>query len=304
MANYRMSELKPVNQYQTMKITKTIAAFVSLLLVVLTGSTQQHYPVGAEGIKNASLPPPGIYLRDYNILYVANDFPDGPPGFDALAYINAPRLIWITDKKFLGADYGMDLIVPFGYADVSAAGDSDHRFGIADIQFEPLLLSWHQKQFDFAFGYAVWAPTGEFDQDHLANLGSGFWSHMLTAGATWHLDSEKTWAIGILNRYEFHHEQKDTDVTPGQTFTMEWAVSKTVCQGVDLGVVGYWQQQTTKASGAGASSELASVAAVGPEISAVLPKLGVIASLRYLREFCANARPEGNTISLTLTKRF
>jgi hypothetical protein len=38
-----------------------------------------HYPAGAEGIKGASLPPPGFYVRDYNYFLTA-DKVNGIPG--------------------------------------------------------------------------------------------------------------------------------------------------------------------------------------------------------------------------------
>ena len=68
---------------------------------------------------------------------------------------------------------------------------------------------------------------------------------MQTAGATWYIDEEKTWAVSALNRYEFNTEQRDTHVTPGDAYTLEWGVSKTVAKVVDLGAVGYYQQQVT-----------------------------------------------------------
>ena len=146
-----------------------------------------HYPAGAEGIKGASLPPPGIYFRDYNMFYFANTFKDGPPDFDIKAYINAPRLIWMTDKKIFGAQYGMDVIVPFVSMDWTAGGSSDHYSGVGDIQLEPLLLSWQFKQFDLAAGYGIWLPTGDFEPSRPDLISKGFWSHMLTPVSYTHL---------------------------------------------------------------------------------------------------------------------
>ena len=51
---------------------------------------------------------------------------------------------------------------------------------------------------------------------------------MLTAGVTWYIDQEKTWSVSALNRYEFNTEQRDTDVTPGQAYTLEWGIGKAV----------------------------------------------------------------------------
>jgi hypothetical protein len=85
-----------------MKETKLVRSTLLLLASGLLSLTLQaqpivagHYPVGAEGIKGGSLPPPGVYFRDYNFFYFADNFKDGPPQFDIFAYINAPRLIWI-----------------------------------------------------------------------------------------------------------------------------------------------------------------------------------------------------------------
>jgi len=263
-----------------------------------------HYPAGSEGIKAASLPPPGVYLRDYNQFYFADDYRDGPPGFNVLVYVNAPRLIWITDFKILGGFYGMDALIPLGYVDIEADSPqpNDSRFSIGDLCLEPITISWHTKQFDVAVGYAIWVPTGDFDVNNAAQLGKGFWSHMITAGATWYIDEQKTWSLSALNRYEIHHEHEDFNITPGNTWTLEWGLGKSVTKTVELGVVGYYQAQMTEDDpDSGAKDH---VVAIGPEISTFCPKLGMFASLRYLHEFAAKDRSEGHNIMLTLTKRF
>ena len=260
-----------------------------------------HYPAGAEGIKAGSLPPPGLYLRDYSFYYSADTYKDGPPSFDISAFINAPRVIWMTDKKVLGASYGMDVIVPFGYMDWEVMGSHGHHFGLGDISVEPLLLSWNLGQFDLAAGYAFWAPTGDFKVGQPDLISKGYWSHMLTAGGTWHIDEAKTWAFSILNRYEFAHEQKDTHIDPGQVYTVEWGLSKSVTKTIDVGCVGYCQRQTTLDS---SSPLLDRVVGVGPEVSAFWPGLGLFTSLRWNFEFGAQDRPEGQRVTLTLTKIF
>jgi hypothetical protein len=261
-----------------------------------------HYPAGVEGIKGASLPPPGFYVRDYNLFYTADRFEKVSKDFDIFAYVNAPRFIWMTDHKILGANYGMDVLATVGHADWNAAGDDDY-FGIGDIQIEPLLLSWQCKQFDISAGYAFWAPIGDFDVKRPSLIAKGFWSHQLTLGSTWHIDEARTWAFSLLNRYEFCHEQQNTDIDPGQVYTAEWGLSKTVCANVDAGLVGYYQQQTTYDKGAPtAMGHHDRVFGLGPEVSTFCPKLGLFASLRYIHEFGARYRPEGHLVSLTLTK--
>jgi hypothetical protein len=281
-----------------------IVLFCALIAVAGPVRAQTtHYPAGVEGIKGASLPPPGFYFRDYNYIYFSDSFEEGPPAFDLFANVQAPRFIWITGKKVLGGYYGMDVIVPFVYQDLDMTGFSGSDFSMGDLFVEPVTLSWHLKQFDFSFGYGFWAPTADYNPTDPVSPGKGFWTQMLTAGVTVYPDTEKTWSLSALNRYEFNQERSDTGITPGQYWTLEWGLAKSVSKTVDLGVVGYYQAQTTLSSGPGASSVKDSVAGIGPEITFVIPKIGMATSVRYLREAGASNRPEGNTINIILTKR-
>ena len=86
--------------------------------------------------------------------------------------------------------------------------------------------------------------------------------------------------------------------------TLEWGFSKTVTQGVDVGLIGYYQQQVTEDSGTGASSDLSHVVGVGPEVNVFWKTIGLFTSLRYAYEADVKDRPQGHTVTLTLTKRF
>ncbi|HMP81401.1 MAG TPA: transporter [Verrucomicrobiota bacterium] len=298
--------------------TKTLllSLVCALLAIAQTAHAQlpvgSHYPAGAEGIKGASLPPPGVYLRDYNFFYTACDVDGFPFNANVFVYVQAPRLIWMTDWTIFGATYGMDVIVPFAYKDVSLGGPvpfgDDDQFGLSDIQLEPLLLSWHLKQFDVSAAYAVWVPSGCFSastpQKQLSSPGLGFWTHMFTLGGVWYPDEKKTWALSALSRYEINTEQDDTDITPGNMFTVDWGLSKTIGKGVDVGFIGYYQQLVTEDSGSGSSSDKSHVVGIGPEITGMIPKINVIGSLRYVYEIDAKDRPKGQLVTLTLTKRF
>ena len=284
-------------------------------LVALPGLTRAqpsaHYVPGVEGIKGASLPPPGWYLRDYNVGYYSTRVNDAagnnasPPNFAADTYANVPRVLWITDTKLLGGYVGVDALLPLVYQHLTVPGYDDGTFGIGDF-FAESTLSWHPRQFDFAVAFGVWMPTGDSPTQPppapSTRAGLGYWTPMFTAGATWYIDQEKTWAVSALNRYEFNTEQRDTEITPGQAYTLEWGISKTVNKTIDLGVVGYYQQQVNPDSGASWSSRNR-VAAVGPEVSVAFPKQMLFISLRYDYEFMAESRAQGHTFGLTLTKR-
>jgi hypothetical protein len=296
--------------------------FIAVALSAVPGALQAqndaHYPVGIEGIKGSTLPLPGFYFRDYNMFYIADDLNNGagdniaPNNFHALVYAQVPRAIWITDHKLLGGYYGGDVVVPIEYISLQAGPLKTSTFGLGDIYVENT-LSWHPKQFDIGAAVGINMPTGASGKP--TSPGLGYWSPQFTLGVTWYADDAKTWAISALNRYEINSEDRDLHqfhVTPGQAWTLEWAVSKTFkdvsksIKAMDLGVVGYYQQRITSSTGdqpiAEQSYPYSRVAAVGPEINVDFPFC--MASLRYNYEFMSDNRMQGNTITLTLTKRF
>jgi len=287
---------------------------------LLQAQPTAHYVPGVEGIKGASLPPPGVYFRDYNVFYYGSQLNDNqgnnvtPAGFRAMTYANVPRVLWITDTTFLGGYVGVDALLPLVWQSVKvpAGGIDQDTFGIGDL-FGEATLSWHFQQADVSLAAGVWAPTGDSPSGRYGvstRAGLGYWTPMLTAGATWYIDTAKTWAVSALSRYEFNTEQRNTDITPGQAYTLEWGVSKTLAKVVDVGAVGYYQQKVTTDSGTGALSFRDRVAAVGPEVSVAFPEQMFFLSFRYVYEFMAEGasfgppRAQGHTFTLTLTKRF
>ncbi len=298
--------------FRTMMMATVVAALPGLLPAQPTA----HYVPGVEGLKGATLPPPGIYFRDYNYFYTADQRNDssgnkiGPADLDAFTYANIPRVIWISETKLLGGYVGVDGLLPLVYQQASVnlgpgSSFSGNDFGIGDFYAEGT-LSWHLQKWDFSGACGLWMPTGD-STDHpgpSTRPGLGYWAPMLTAGATYYIDEKKTWAVSALNRYEFNTEQRHTDITPGQAYTLEWGVSKTVAPTIDVGAIGYYQQKVTTDDGPGASKARDRVAAVGPEVAVVFPKQMFFVSLRYAYEFMAEDRAQGHTFSLTLTKRF
>jgi hypothetical protein len=302
--------MKPNLVKQTMR--GVILAGLLAAPVITQAQPTAHYVPGSEGIKAATLPPPGLWLRDYNSFYFADQVNDakgnkiGAADAEAFVYANVPRLLWITDTKVLDGYLGVDALLPLVYTELKANTPNgpfnNQTFGIGDVFFEGT-WSWHLKQWDMALGAGVWAPTGNFDMNNPTLAGKGYWTEMLTAGATWYPDEAKKWSISALNRYEFNQEQEDTDITIGQAYTVEGGISYAVTKTIDVGAIGYYQQLVTGNKGS-ANSGRNRVAAVGPEVGMFFPDIMLGISLRYAYEFLAENRLQGNTVTLTLTKKF
>ena len=293
-----------------------------LLAGVAVAGDTEHYVNGVEGLKCASVPPPGIYFRNYEVWYHATQVkdPNGDnlfipdpgtrPGFkvDVLATVN--RGIWVTDKikDYIGCDYGVHGLVPVisEHLEMSRLGVDDTSTGVGDLMFSPVLLSWHKKRFDLSFDYELYIPTGDRHQPrNLASLGKEFWTNLFTFGGTVYMDEKKTWTFSLLSRYEIHSEQHNTHVTPGNDFHFEWGVGKAFKEGFEVGPVGYCQWRVTNDTGPGATEFSRNrVYAAGVEGNYMIKSIGLGVVLRWEREFAARNRSEGMITTLNFNKRF
>jgi len=288
--------------------------FLMLVCGPLGAAETGHYVNGVEGIKGGSVPPPGVYWRSFNLYYHADtntdrDGDDLEIGFDLEVAATVQRLIWITPWKVLGADFGMDVIVPVVNQDleVKIQNLEDEEGGVGDLWVEPLVLAWHKPRWDLAFGVGAYMPTGAWDDDEPASIGKDCWTGMFTLGGTLYLDAARTWSASILARYEIHDEKRHTEVRIGNDFHFEWGVGKAFKSGWEVGLTGYCQWQVTDDQGSDVTWDADvhdRVFGIGPEISYFCQKARLGISLRHEQEFGAVDRPEGHVTTLTLTKIF
>ncbi|GGE65403.1 hypothetical protein GCM10011533_17230 [Streptosporangium jomthongense] len=268
-----------------------------------------HYVPGVEGIGGPAVPPPGVYYRGYLVHYDIDNLRDGQgnkaPGKntgEVTALAN--RFIWITDKTFLGANYGMEAIVPLQDTSLNfrGLGVKDSDSGLGDIFIGPVVLGWHGQQWDAVFAAGHWFDTASYEPTEPASIGKGYGTTMLTLGGSWHFDADKRWSFSALSRYEIKTEQDDTDITPGDSWLVEWALSHRLDSGLNVGLVGYeaWQLERSK----GTAADKAEKHALGAEVGYFWPHLGLGLNGAYYQEYNNEAGPEGDLLRLHLTKVF
>lgn len=295
-----------------MKIS-SIAAAAALALLASTGAQAEgHYVAGVEGLQAASVPPPGMYYLGYLVNYQIDDFrapgtSSNLPGHNrGTVTALANRFVWMTGHKLLGADYGVEAIVPVLRTSltVNAAAISDSRTGVGDVYLGPLVLGWHGPQWDAVAAAGMWFDTAS--TSHPASPGKGFKSTMLTGGLTYYFDGAKTISGAALARYEFNG-RNDAGRRPGDQLTLEWSLGKSF-GAVSAGLVGYSQWQTTNDSGPGASTSKSARHAVGAELVYPVPGAGMFLKGALYKEFSAKAgtgpEPKGSLLRLTLVKAF
>lgn len=96
-------------------------------------------------------------------------------------------------------------------------------------------------------GLGLNLPTEEYTQTEPASCGQGYLSGLITTGGTYSFDEHKSWSLSALSRILVYGEQKDTDVTPGWEFIVDWGIGKQFQVSDKLLVrpgiagYGYWQ---------------------------------------------------------------
>ncbi len=291
----------------------TLATLAILGALAVTGARADgHYVPGVEGIQAASMPPPGNYYVGYLVNYNVDNFraPGGStnlPGHNtATVSALANRFVWVTGQKVLGADYGVEAIVPVIRTSltINAAGIADSRSGVGDVYVGPLMLGWHGPQWDAAATAGIWLDNGSTSNP--ASPGKGFKSTMLTGGATYYFDAAKSVSGAALMRYEVNGKTS-AGFRPGDQATLEWSLAKAL-GAVTAGVVGYSQWQTKNDQGPGASSNRASRHAVGAELAYPVPGAGLFLKGAYYKEINAEAgsgpQPKGSLVRFTVIKAF
>lgn len=291
---------------------KKIIFATAALAVALSASAGGHYVPGVEGIQAASVPPPGTYYLAYGVDYnidqfkipgTSNDLPGHNTG-TVVALVN--RLVWISNNKVLGADFGMETIVPLldTSLTINAASISESKTGVGDVYLGPLVLGWHGANWDAVAAAGLWLDSASSSTP--ASPGKGYKSVMLTGGATYYFDAAKSITGSALMRFETNSE-KSGGFKPGNQVSLEWGFAKAI-GAVQVGVVGYDQVQLTNDSGPGASAEKSSRHAIGAEVVLPIMSAGVFLKAAAYKEYQSQAgtgaEPIGNLFRVTFVKAF
>lgn len=225
--------------------------------------------------------------------------------------------VWVSKKEigFLGgAVFCASATLPI--ANNSLTSDINGAIsgggGFADSYYQPLILGWRKKRVAIRAIYGFLAPTGRFSAGANTNVGSGYWTSVVASGQTIYLDSSKATAFSAFQMYEFHGTQEGTMVHPGQTFNLDYSLTRTFPLKSNLrlqvGLAGYGQWQTTDKSGPSITPEQADarykVNALGFAANAVLPDRKVSVGIKYFHEFECRSTYQGYTLQISAAVTF
>jgi hypothetical protein len=278
-----------------------------------------HNTPGDFGLQSGTQAPPGIYLiAPLYSRYKSDTLRNGlgnqlPRNTEVTVNSYVFGVTWVSNSKFLGANYSLQFYLPFTNNALEAPTlglDQNTGTGLTDLYLQPINLGWHTNNADFIAGLGVFAPTGRYEVGADDNLGLGMWTFELFGGATLYFDEAKSWHIATTAFYETHTKKEGSDIQVGDILTFEGGLGKSFKQGLlNVGLAYYAQFKITdddfglniplpptfqpaKHQGFG----------VGPEVSIPLAsarKLYGFVNLRYLWETGVRNNLEGNMFLLT-----
>jgi hypothetical protein len=295
-----------------MTMGTTATALATLLALASAGLAQQkgQYILGTNGLNAGIQPAPGFAYSNLSTFNGSDRLkgPDGEPvpveGNFALK-VNQNFFIYTSPWKLFGGTFGAtgDLVIANGSITAPQIGVSGGGVGISDTYIQPFTLGYHFPRVDFSIGFGFIAPTGRFQANSTDNTGSGYWGYIPSLAATIYFTKDKRTILSVFSAYEFHGRKRDTNITPGQTYDLEWALGQAIpvkSHVLQLGVGGYGQWQTSRNGGTQPSviqDARYRVVAIGPEATFIVPKWNANFFFRYEPEFAARARVEGSTIA-------
>lgn len=342
----------------SLKVSALVLALASVTQAMAAENGLQRYSPGVGGSDMTTPLVPGWYVQMPMVAYHAKKLKGddgqtevkataGPGPYAALrsevgikadTYALLPRVTYLDNKQFLGANIGFTVMLPlvkrkavftssplYGElglpANAALSADIQSNFnrlngsemGIGDIEMSPLLhweIGDHQA---VTFAPTIVLPTGDYKATQRVNPGYG--NFVTFRPSVQYAFIGDGWDIGGRGVLSFNTRNKDTGYYSGTMFNMDWQLMKFVSDDVRVGVQGYFVRQLTKDTqdltglnpALATTSNLtngnkASVNAAGPAIGWLKNGGEMLLEGKFLKEFDARNRTEGQAFWLTVSK--
>ena len=298
---------------------RLLASQIGILAYLLITSSQIHgqvrgvYPLGMSATNSGVTPRSGFTYSNLLAIYSRDQF-RGSKG-EVLAtgkqsvVMDLNSIVWVGKRELLGgAKFSMSATLPVANNSLTSddTGPVGGGEGFADSYYQPFILGWNKQRVAVRAVYGFLAPTGSFQVNANDNVGSGYWTHALSSGQTVYLTQDKRTSVSAFQMYEFHTTQKGTQIQPGQTLNLDYSLTHQVSLrnefGLQVGLVGYNQWQTTDKTGPTITPEQAAahyrVNALGFAATLNMPAR-VNVGVKYFKEFLNRSTFQGYSFQLS-----
>ena len=262
------------------------------------------------------MPAPGFAYTNQLLSY-ARDEAKGPDGSTLpvtgsnIVVMDMNTFTWVSTATLLGgARYSASATLPIAKNDLTSDvnGNLSGGGGLADSYYLPLILGWTTERAAFRVMCGALAPTGRFAAGAKDNVSSGYWTLAPSAGQTFYLTNSKSLTLSTYEMYEIHSQQKGTGIHPGDTFDLDYSLTRSF--GLDggrtqigLGVAGYEARQTTAKTGphvtADESGTRYAINALGFAAGLAFPRRRLSLGARFFREFADRSTFQGFSLQFS-----
>jgi len=236
----------------------------------------------------------------------------------ATAYADSFGAFWVTPLKILGGYYAPGVAIPFVWnsvtAQVQVGGHSVSRTGnadgLGDIEFWPVAISWSAISNDLHIDFfgGIYAPSGSYDKNQLANQGLNYWTFEPGLMVSY-LGNKNGFEATTYIGYDINTENTTTGYQSGDVVHIDGTVAQHLPLGkgfVGVGASGFYLQQTTGDSGGRLGSFEQETAGVGPVVSYLMQfsKWSFAANVTWLPQISSENTLNGNYIWFKIGVQF
>jgi hypothetical protein len=223
--------------------------------------------------------------------------------------INAVKSWGITAG---GWNFATSFGVPVQYTNVSSFRGllpNDHGTQFADVFFTPVVAGYHLTKLDHvALSVQIYAPTGAYNPDRLANAGQNTWTFTPTIAYT-HIFPAQNIEFSLNYGLEFYTPNGATQYHNAPVSVLDVLALKRFPGGWGAGIIGGYIQQVGNDTGGIAQltgGAQGHAVGIGPMVTwdGKIDKTPVGATLRWVNEFNVSNRPKGNAVQLTVNATF
>jgi len=288
-------------------------------LFAAEGGLSNYIPAFYGDMALAVEPPDGFSLRN-DVFYFSGDIGGSTransveANADVTLVYNYLTLLYKPESKVLGAPVAFAVTQATGKVDIDAdlrvgntkIGVSDDHTGLGDTTLSAFMY-WNKENFHFSLNNYLVTPTGDYDQNDLANTGLNYWTYEVDF-ATTYLNEETGQDYSVIAGYSYNTENQDTDYQSGDEIHLDYVLNQFFSESFALGINGYFYKQIGSDSGPG--SKLGSFkgesAGIGPAIyySRKIADKDVYFIGKWVHDYHTENRVEGDYAYLSFMLSF
>jgi len=319
-------------QGSTLKVSSLVLALAAATNAFAVENGNQRYSAGIGGSDMTTPVVPGLYFQTPMVAYHADKIKgnDGkqrqvlgaPVNIDTDTYAILPRLTYITSHRLLGAHVGVTAMLPVVKRKASlstvdplsplasiVSAKNGSASGVADLEISPVMhweIGDHQS---VTFAPTMIMPVGDFKEDRRAN--AGFGDYYTFRPSVQYAFIGDGWDLGGRAVMSFNTRNKDSGYYSGKIFNFDWQAMAFVSEDIRVGVQGYFVRQVQADTSKVAIDQMlidmekgskASVNAIGPAVAWLMNGGEMLIEGKFIKEFGAKNRTQGQAFWLTISK--